>query len=201
MTDVHRALVDQASRGEGLALDALLERHLPALLAFVRLHAGAELRQREASMDLVQSACREVLADLGQMRYRDEANFKHWLFLAAERKLADRARFHGRERRDVRRELALDPQTSAHEARMLGEGLGTLYTPSQDAIARETLDRALAAFGELSGEYRQVIVLARIVGLSHGDIAREMGRSETAVRTLLHRALARLARSMGPTQE
>jgi DNA-directed RNA polymerase specialized sigma24 family protein len=38
-----------------------------------------------------------------------------------------------------------------------------------------------------------VISLARIVGLSHAEIAKEMGRSEGAVRTLLSRALARLA--------
>ena len=46
-----------------------------------------------------------------------------------------------------------------------------------------------AAFDSLPDDYREVITLARIAGLSHAEIARQMARSESAVRMLLSRAL------------
>ena len=56
MPDAGRDLVDKASRGDAVAVDALLERHLPALHAFVRLHAeGDAIVARESRSDLVQS--------------------------------------------------------------------------------------------------------------------------------------------------
>jgi RNA polymerase sigma factor (sigma-70 family) len=45
------------------------------------------------------------------------------------------------------------------------------------------------AFDLLSDDHREVITLSRIVGLSHAEIAAELGRSEGAVRVLLSRAL------------
>ena len=42
-------------------------------------------------------------------------------------------------------------------------------------------------------EYREVITLAHLVGLSRAEIALQMGKSEGAVRVLLHRALARMS--------
>ena len=95
----------------------------------------------------------------------------------------------------MRREVALDPAASQDELRWLGMGQRPGLA-ERDVIARDVA--AGADRLALPDEYRQVILLARIVGLSHADLAREMGRSETAVRTLLHRALARLAREMGP---
>ena len=50
--------------------------------------------------------------------------------------------------------------------------------------------------------YREVIVLARIVGLPHGEIAARMERTEAATRNLLGRALTRLAEELdAPDQQ
>ena len=64
-------------------------------------------------------------------------------------------------------------------------------------MAKEELARLEAALTRLSGEHREVIVLARIVGLSPAQIGAQLGKSEGATRILLHRALARLARELG----
>ena len=56
---------------------------------------------------------------------------------------------------------------------------------------------ALTAFAQLPEDYREVITLSRVVGLSHGQIASQLGKSEGAVRVLLHRALARLSGLLG----
>jgi DNA-directed RNA polymerase specialized sigma24 family protein len=49
------------------------------------------------------------------------------------------------------------------------------------------------AFDELPADQRRVILLARIDGLAHEEIARRLGRTPLATRSLLSRALARLA--------
>jgi len=189
-----RQLVDQASRGDARSVAVLVERHLPGVLAYVRANAGAALLAREGSFDLVQSACREVLADLGRHDYRDEAGFRHWMFLAAERKILDRARYHGREKRAGGREAL---SLSAAEASLLERGYGSFSTPSAALLRREEIEALERGLAALSEEHRQVILLSKIVGLPHADIARELGKSEVAVRSLLHRALARLALELG----
>jgi RNA polymerase sigma-70 factor (ECF subfamily) len=192
MTRAHHELVQRATVGDRAALDALFERHLPGLLAFVRLRAGAKLRERESSLDVVQSACREVLADLREGVQLDEPHFRQWLFTAAERKLVDRARYHGRAKRDDG-----DARLLADETSLFAQGCASFTTPSGAAQAREELERLQRAFAALPDDYREVIALARIVGLSHADIAAQLGRNEGAVRVLLHRALARLAHEAG----
>jgi RNA polymerase sigma-70 factor (ECF subfamily) len=193
MPDHSAELIARASRGDVPSIDKLLERHLSGLHAFLRLQAGELLRRKESCSDLVQSVCREVLQDLGGFEYRGEAAFRQWLFTAAQRKLIDRHRFYKQQRRDAGREVspATAVGSSAGDADVLGV-YRTFCTPSKDAMLREELARVEAAFEALTPEYRQVITLARIVGLPHKEIAAQMGRTEVATRHLLARALARL---------
>ena len=57
-------LISHATRGDEGAMEALVARQLPSLHAWVRLNMGGHLRAREETVDVVQSACREVLVDL-----------------------------------------------------------------------------------------------------------------------------------------
>ncbi|MFM7281466.1 MAG: RNA polymerase sigma factor, partial [Planctomycetia bacterium] len=79
----------------------------------------------------------------------------------------------------------------------LMQGYAGLVTPSRHAAAREDLARAEAALAKLSEEHREIILLSRVVGLSHAQIAERTGKSEVAARSLLHRALAKMAAEMG----
>ena len=72
----------------------------------------------------------------------------------------------------------------------------SLLTPSQDAVASETARGLTEALASLSEDHREVITLARVVGLPHRVIAEVMGRSEEAVRQLLGRALFQLTREL-----
>lgn len=177
---------DGQAAGDRRVLEELLERQLPSLRAFVRLRAGRDVRARESSADIVQSVCREILQDLGRFEYRDEAAFRSWLFDTALHKIIDRHRYHHAAKRDAAREMPIGAGCEAGDAQILA-CYTRIASPSRGAIARVE-----AAFDALPDDYRRVITLARIVGLSHGEIAREMGRSEDAVRNLLARALARL---------
>jgi RNA polymerase sigma-70 factor (ECF subfamily) len=186
-----RERVLRAARGEAHAIDELLGAHLDSLRGYVRLRMGRLVRTREESADLVQSVCREALADLGDFEYRGAASFREWLFTCAENKLRDRGRFWRRDRRDPAREEPLAGFEADDRGALMG--LASLLTPSRDAVAAEELERLETAFAELEPDYREVIVLARVVGLSHAEIAARMGRTESATWNLLSRALAKLS--------
>lgn len=184
------SLVSEASQGSLPAVEELLARNLPALRAFLRLRAGPAVRAHEQSGDLVQSVCREVLENLSGFRYGGEAGFRNWLFTAALRKLDDRGRHWQAGKRDAARDVRCDEE--------LLEGYRQMTSPSEHAIAREQAGRLEAAFDALDEDDRELITLARLVGLSHAEIAAQRGCSEGAARVALHRALARLARRLDP---
>ena len=188
--ELSRDLIRRATSGDSTAVEALLSEHLSRLRAFLRLRMGRAVRAKESTEDLVQSVCREALERLDGFEYRGEASFRHWLFRQAEHKVIDRGRFYGREKRDIGREVPID---AAHDDRETLRGMESLFTPSQDAIANEELERVERAFQELSPEYQEVILLARIVGLPHAQIAERMDKTVSATWTLLSRALARLS--------
>ncbi len=189
MSDPTEALVTAAAGGDRVAVEELLQRYLPDLRAFVRVRVDPVVRAQESSSDLVQSVCREVLAHAGEFRYPGENAFKRWLFTAALRKIQKRARYYRTDRRDVRREVA----ATADDAQLLRR-YSTFGSPSAVAMANEELSRVESAFDALNDEQREVVTLAYFVGLSRGEIGDHLGKSEGAVRVVLHRALAKLSR-------
>lgn len=176
-----RELVVRASAGDAPALDALLLQYLPRLRAFVRVRTNELVRQHESCSDLVQSVCLEVLRGAAGFRYQGDGQFRAWLFRTALNKILEHTRRFTQQKRDVRREIAGDVdygELPAHDP-----------TASQMAAAGELSQRMERAFDLLPDDYSEVIALSRIVGLSHAEIAEQLGRSEGAVRTLLSRAL------------
>ena len=61
------------------------------------------------------------------------------------------------------------------------------------ADANEQWQALEAAFDQLPDDYREAVVLRRIVGLDYADLAAAMERSQGAVRNLVHRGVARLS--------
>ncbi|QDV07976.1 ECF RNA polymerase sigma factor SigD [Planctomycetes bacterium Poly30] len=188
------ALTRAAAGGDRLALERLLERHLPELRAYVERRAGVLLRRHESGSDLVQSVCREILEHSEAFQHTGEGAFRRWLFTTALRKMASRRRFVTADRRDLRRrdgQPRADTDDEAADARFT-----TDRTPSQDAAIHEEMARIEAAMQALSSEYSQVIRLSRVEGLPRAEVAERMNRSEASVRMLLHRALTALAIEM-----
>lgn len=167
----------------------LMERHLPALQAYVRLQLGPKLRAREGSADLVQSVCRELLKDQKQFRYEGDAAFRAWLYTQAIRKIRHRAGHWAA----AKREQEPAPAGGETSDGALLEAYGAICTPSRAVMAKEAVDKIERAFAELPADYREVILLARMVGLKRGEIAERLGRTEAAIRNLLPRALAALS--------
>lgn len=186
MADDFESLAEGASRGDAPSLEALLERYLPALRAFVRLRADPALRTHESDSDIVQSTCRAILQTAERFRFGGEEGFKRWLFTTAMRTLIDKhAHWRTLKRGAARVERDDEAQAEFYRA---------ISSPSQHAMERETRERLERAFDQLTDEEREVITLARIAGLSHREIAAAMEKTEAATRVLLHRALVRLAK-------
>lgn len=181
-------LVRRASTGDGEALEALLVQHLPALHGFVRLRAGPSIRSREETVDLVQSVCREILDHRERFTQPSSNGFRRWLYATALRKIGHRAEHWRAVKRDAAREVGLP--VSREDILM---AYGSVCTPSRAAEAREEMERVEGAFDELPEHYREVVLLRRIAGLEYAAIAEQVGKSEVAVRTILSRALAKLA--------
>jgi len=194
-SEEHMTLITQASYGNDVAIDALLERHLPGLRGYLRLKAGDLILAKESVSDLAQSVCREILQNLPVFEYKGEAAFRHWLYTKATNKIIDRARYYSAKKRDAALDVST-PGGSSSEAPGLDDLFVTLTTPSQVAVGHEELEQLQQTFRELPEDYREVIIQAKIIGLSAAEIAANMNRTESAIHALLHRALARLARLM-----
>ena len=190
-----KSLADAAARGDRNAANALLERYLPELRAFVRLRAGQLVRARESSSDLVQSVCREVLENLGRFKHPSESAFKQWLFREALRKILDRRDHWLAQKREVLREVPISDDTkgAGPRASQLMDAYRKFSTPSHRALLQDEIDQVERAFEHLSEDEREVITSAHLIGMSRAEIAEQMNRSPGAVRVLLHKALAKLA--------
>lgn len=197
--DAGDGLIHGALQGDPAAVSALIEKHLPGLRAYVRLRCGAAMRAKESTSDIVQSACRDVLENIERFRYRGEAGFRAWLYATAMRKIADRAEYWGAAKREAKREVPL----------VIGQGsdqgvldvYSSVCSPSQAAIGNEAAARLEAAFDTLAEDDREVIVLARVVGLTHTELAEHLGVSAGASRMRLFRALANLSEALGTSDD
>lgn len=188
--------VARATTGDPQAVEALLERYVPWMQRYVRHHVGALVAAKESSSDLVQSVCREAIERLrdGRFQYRGEAQFRQWLQRAAVMKMMNRHRHYLAQRRDARRELRAggdDPSSPGVEAL---PDPGRFRGPHSEAAWSEELEQFEHAFASLPDRYREIISLSYVDGLSHAEIAGELGVTEANSRMLLSRALARLAR-------
>jgi len=120
-----------------------------------------------------------------------------WLRRILQCNLADVARDAHREKRDVRRTVALD--------RFAGDDSGNAIlatitacdtTPSEAAMRAEQRDLILGALDQLSTDQRRVIELRFFESRRIPEIAAQLGRSEAAVAGLLFRGLRRLRREL-----
>src|SRR2546427_206956 len=83
-----------------------------------------------------------------------------------------------------------------------GPGLGQLLeaqgsSPSQRVARREQAVVLADMLGRLPEDYREVVILRHLEGLSFPQVARRMGRTLDSVKKLWARALAQLRDSLG----
>jgi RNA polymerase sigma-70 factor (ECF subfamily) len=194
-------LVSLAKQGDKSALQRLCEVYAERVLRIVRLRMGAELRSRLQSMDLVQDVFTSALPSLKDFTYKNEGDFLRWLATITENRIRDNLeKFHAG-KRNIRREIPLnDTGQAGNDSLATITGPVDSTTPSMKVSRREDLDRLEKAMDKLTPEYRQVILLAKMEGLSGPELAEKLGRSPGAARALLSRALVALSEAYGEGQ-
>jgi RNA polymerase sigma-70 factor, ECF subfamily len=191
-------MLHEARAGDAAMLGPLLEqyRHYLALLA--RVQIGHRLQGKVDEMDLVQEVFLEAHRHFPQFKGTTEGQFIAWLRQILASLLANLLRrYLGTRRRDVRLEQemtdAIDRSSHALERSLIAPD----SSPSQQAAQREQSVVLADALNELPENYREVIVLRHLEGLTFPEIAERMGKSVTSVQKLWLRGLARLRQAVG----
>jgi len=193
MADSTADLISRVQLGDREAVGNLLARNLPGLRAYVRLNMGAELRAKESSSDIVQSACRKVLQNLDEIEYAGERPFRVYLYTTALRQIISRRRHYLAQKRDQRRETHLEVNDTA---RNLVECYRSIATPSQELIRQEEIERLEQAFDQLTFEEREIVSLRRVFGMTSDEIGKRTERDPRLVRRTLAKALLKLGRML-----
>ena len=181
--DRDRALVD-AARRDPAEFDALYRRYL----AQVYSYAYHELGDHHEAEDATERTFLAALAALPRFEERARpsdgdgaSTFRVWLFKIARNTVAN-------QRRTRRRHPAAPLDAAALVADPLDVEGGV--------ATRDEAAAAWRAVGRLRGDRRQALILRFVDEMSTAEIAGVLGRSEGAVRVLVHRALRAVARDL-----
>jgi RNA polymerase sigma-70 factor (ECF subfamily) len=177
--DVDRSAVEAAKRDPD-AFEPLYRRYVAHIYSL----AYYETRDPHTAEDVTEQVFLKALAALP--RFREEAvgegsTFKVWLYAIARNVIAN-------ERRQRRRH----PASSLDEA----FALPAPDDPSAAVEDRLEAERIWRAVASLPDDRRQALQLRLVHELSAREIGLLMGRSEGAVRVLIHRALDAVRRQL-----
>jgi RNA polymerase sigma-70 factor (ECF subfamily) len=181
--DRDRPLVE-AARRDPERFDALYRRYL----AQVYSYAYYELGDHHEAEDATERTFLAALSNLHRFEERalpvdgDAAStFRVWLFRIARNIVAN-------QRRQRRRHPTLPLEAAAVVPDPLDVEGG--------AVLRDEATEAWRAVGRLPAERRRAVVLRFVEEMSTAEIAGILGRSEGAVRVLIHRALRSVGRDL-----
>jgi RNA polymerase sigma-70 factor, ECF subfamily len=190
-------LLVMAKGGDGAALGQLLERYRNYMGLLVRLQVGRRLRSKVDVDDLLQEIWLEIHRKIALFRGCSEREFLTWVRRVIGSILANQIRHYiGTKGRDLRLERGLTDELDQSSRAMNGSLVAPESSPSQQAVRREQAVLLADALQDLPEDYREVIILRQLEGLSFPDVARRVGRTEDSVKNVWLRALARLRRAL-----
>lgn len=170
ITDTDEALIAQAKR-DPAAFGLLYERYVTQVYNYV-FHRLGNTHEAE---DITAKVFYKALTHLDRYTYRD-LPFSVWLLRIAHNLVAN---WH----RDTKRHQTFPLDSALYNRPM---------DPDDYVIRNEEHQELLAILNKLPSERRLLLVLKYVEGMSNAQIAAVMGRSERAVKALLHRTLMAL---------
>ena len=173
------AVLVKAARRDRSAFAALYRRYVTPVYRYLRSRVG----NTADAEDLTAQVFMEALE--GLPGYRERGNFAAWLFTIARHKAADHHR----------RGAVLLPLDEALD------NPGEEESPLSWLVRRESLQQLGALVARLDEEKQELLRLRFAAGLSYGQMAAVVGRSEAAVKMAVHRLLKRLQAEWEATDE
>ena len=175
------------------AADGLFRRFEPWLTVIARSQVESRFAAKFDPSDLVQQTLAQAVRDFPQFKGTTEPELLAWLRQILAHTLAHEIRrYAGTQKRDLDREVSLDQDLTAVSQRFGDLLPASGPTPSQNAVAADRQVQLARLLERLPPDYRDILVLRHLEGLSHDAIALRMNRKPGAVRMLWVRALARL---------
>ena len=173
-----RALVEGAQRGDREALEELYLIHFDRIYSYLHVSVG----NRHDAEDLTTQTFLKMLEAIGRFRWQS-VPFSAWLFRIAHNLSID----YFRARRRV--------QTEGEVPEVPGMEESSAEDQAMDSLGQAGM---LALIERLSAEQRQVLTLKFLFGFANADVAGILGKTEGAVKSLQHRALASLQKQVSP---
>lgn len=175
-------VLGDAKNGSELAFSEMYRDLAPVVISYIR---GNGVRDAEdVANETFIAVARHIKKFDGA-----ESGFRSWVLTIAHRKMID-------DRRRVfrKREQSAPAEVLAQQA---------FPDSSAESFSAQagSFQRALEMLEKLTPDQRQVVTLRIITGLSVAEAAQIMGKSESAVKVLQHRAVNALARSLGEQGE
>lgn len=189
-------LVRRAKAGDREALERLVQRYYPRVWNIVRLRLGPKLRERVDSQDILQETFIQAVLSFDHFEMRDEASLIKWLATLAERQINAAADYHGAQKRDRRREVALPAvQPSANTTRLQFDVSATVSGPLDKIAASEEMHVVEECIRALPEEYRELIEWRDYANAGWEEIARHTKRPSAAAARVMHaRAMVELGK-------
>jgi RNA polymerase sigma-70 factor, ECF subfamily len=181
--DRDRRLVE-AAQADPARFEALYRKYL----AQVYSYAFYELRDHHEAEDATERTFLAALANLRRFEERARpadgegaSTFRVWLFQIARNAVAER-----------RRRLRRRPEAPLEAAASVAAAIDI----EGDLAQKDDVAAAWSAVGRLPDDRRRALILRFVDEMSTAEIAGVLGRSEGAVRVLIHRALRSVARDL-----
>jgi RNA polymerase sigma-70 factor, ECF subfamily len=173
-----RRLVDLAQQGDREALESLYLLHFDRIYSYLHLTVG----NRHDAEDLTTQTFLKMLEAIGRFRWQS-APFSAWLFRIAHNLAMD----HFRATKRWQPEEEVPEPEGSEESSAEDEAL--------ESIGRRSM---LELIESLSQDQQQVLTLKFVFNFSNGEAATVLGKTEGAVKSLQHRALASLQKQLTP---
>jgi RNA polymerase sigma-70 factor, ECF subfamily len=174
-------LVEQAQEGKREALEELYLLHFDRIYSYLHMNVG----NRHDAEDLTTQVFVKMLESIGKFRWRS-APFSAWLFRIAHNLAMDHFRASKR----------WQPEEEVPEPDP-GEG-SAAEQEALESIGRQSM---LELIQKLSHEQQQVLTLKFVFNFSNAEAATILDKTEGAIKSLQHRALASLQRQVATSPE
>ena len=193
-------LLDQARRGDGEAVNRLLQRHRETIRRMIDRRMDRVVQRRVDASDIVQDVLVEANRRLGEYLANPAMPFQLWLRHMARDRLIDAHRRHRvAAARSIDREVPLGgSDTDASRAGPAADLADRELTPAAAATWHELERRFASAVDALDEADRQIVLLKHFEHLSTAEAAEVLGLSKPAAGMRYLRAMRRLRTLLEP---